>query len=77
MAQTEQQQPVTVTCGANTQPLESLDGMTVGELRNRLEDVMNIPNPAQVVVGGCVVNNDYVVKAGDNVEFIKPAGIKG
>lgn len=74
---------ITVVCGANTQVLEGIDQMSVGELRQRLGDVMNIPSPSQAIIGGRTVNDETLLdltveNAQDiQIEFVKPAGSKG
>jgi len=74
----EETRSVTVICGANTQILEDMGGdITVGELRSRLADVMNIPEPSQAIIGGQSVGDNHTLQAGDQVEFVKPAGSKG
>jgi len=67
---------IKVVCGANTHEGEFV-GMTVGEVRQQLKDVLNIADEAQTSVSGDVVKDDYVLKEGDNLEFIKKAGDKG
>lgn len=74
---------ITVVCGANTQVLEGIEQISVGELRQRLADVMNIPSPSQAIIGGRTVNDEASLDltaedAQDiQIEFVKPAGSKG
>lgn len=68
---------ITVICGANNQVLEGIEEITVADLRQRLADVMNIPNPSQAIVGGQTVNDEAVLQPGSQIEFVKPAGSKG
>ena len=42
-----------------------------------LEQVLNIPRDAAVSVNGARVEDDYVVRPGDEIEFQKQAGVKG
>jgi hypothetical protein len=68
--------PVTVVCGANEQEMD-VDGLTVREITSQLEDIMNIPIPHHVFLGGQTVTDDCVIHAGDRIEIVKPAGNKG
>lgn len=68
---------VKVVCGANEQVLELEEPVNIGQLRERLSSVMNIPTPSQAILGGQNVNDDYVPEDGAQVEFVKPAGTKG
>jgi len=42
-----------------------------------LEQVLNIPREASVTVNGGRVDDEYVVRPGDEIEFLKSAGVKG
>ncbi len=69
---------LTVYCGANVQRLDNVAGMTVGTLRGRMREILNITRDHQMVrVNGAEVGNDFVLKGTEEVEFIKPAGEKG
>lgn len=74
---------ITVVCGANTQVLEGIEQISVGDLRQKLADVMNIPSPSQAIIGGRTVNDDEILNliaedASDiQIEFVKPVGRKG
>jgi sulfur carrier protein ThiS len=39
--------------------------------------VLNLPRETTVSVNGQKVVDDYIVHAGDEIEFLKPAGVKG
>lgn len=52
-------------------------GKTVNDVRSTMSQVMNIPNNARAHVGGRPVANDHVISQGQEVEFIKEAGVKG
>lgn len=67
---------VIVVCGANTQVLQ-MAGSTVGDARRRLADVMNIPPSAQALITGNAVPDDYMLREGERLEFVRPAGVKG
>jgi len=68
---------VQVIHGANNQTFENLANSTVGDVRDTLAEVFNIPNDAQALVNGENVGNNYRLKANDTLEFIKQAGVKG
>ncbi len=69
---------LTVISGANPHELENALGMTVGEIRNRLADVINIPNPSQAMMNAVAVDDEYVIREMDTqLEFRQPAREKG
>ena len=67
---------VRVVSGANEQ-YHSLEGKTVGSVRKSLRDVFNIPGDAVALVGGKEVGDDFILEGGQNLEFLKEAGVKG
>ena len=67
---------IQVSCGANSSDFP-VEGKTVGAVQEFLKEVLNIDRLAEGQVGGAGVNSDYVLKEGDVLEFIKPAGSKG
>ncbi len=73
-------QPATETTkviyGVNELDLD-LAGKTVHGIWKALEQVFNIPRDAAVTVNGGRVEDDYVVRPGDEIEFQKQAGVKG
>lgn len=66
-----------IICGANVQDLEGVGGKSLGEIKGQLADILNIPSPVQAFLGGVTVNDDYILKEGDVIELVKPAGEKG
>jgi len=68
---------VQVIHGANNQTFENLANSTVGDVRDTLAEVFNIPGDAQALVNGENIGNNYRLKANDTLEFIKQAGVKG
>lgn len=52
-------------------------GRTVGEVSEFLREVLNVDRMSKGIVNGKEVESSYVLKEGDRVEFLKPAGKKG
>lgn len=71
------QDKVRVSHGANEQYFDGISGKSVEQVRKSLREVFNIPQDAEAVVDGKVVANDFVLEAGQYLEFYKPAGTKG
>ena len=67
---------IRVSCGAAAGDF-SVCGKTVGAVSEFLREVLNIDRMAQGVVNGKTVDGGYVLKEGDNLEFLKAAGRKG
>ncbi len=67
---------IQVSCGASSEPFP-VSGKTVGAVAEFLREVLNIDRFAQGNVNGEVVEDDYVLREGDVLEFIKPASEKG
>lgn len=65
-----------VIYGVNELDLD-LAGKSVRGIWKALEQVLNIPRDAQVTVNGSRVDDEYVVRPGDEIEFQKAAGVKG
>ena len=65
-----------VIYGVNELDLD-LAGKSVRGIWKFLEQVFNIPRDAQVTVNGARVDDEYVVRPGDEIEFQKAAGVKG
>jgi len=65
-----------VIYGVNELELD-LAGKTVRGIWQALSQVLNIPRDAAVSVNGDRVDDDYVVRPGDEIEFHKLAGVKG
>src|ERR1035437_1337141 len=62
--------------GVNDLELD-LAGRRIGAVYTVLEQVLNIPREASVTVNGGRVDEEYVVRPGDEIEFLKSAGVKG
>ncbi len=68
---------VQVVHGANQRTLPELVGRRVSEARDVLAEVMNIPRLPIAMIGGRNVEQDYVLRPGDRLEFIQEQGVKG
>lgn len=71
--------PVEIVCGANHQVLElgEDEHLTVGDVRTRLADVMNIAPSALAVIGDTTIPDDRVLTPGETLQFIRQSGTKG
>ena len=65
-----------VIYGVNELDLD-LAGKSIRGIWKVLEQVLNIPRDAAVSVNGSRVEDEYVVRPGDEIEFQKQAGVKG
>jgi hypothetical protein len=74
--QTYEDTAVKVVYGVNELSLD-LGGKSIRGIWKMLEQVLNLPRETTVSVNGQKVVDDYIVRAGDEIEFLKPAGIKG
>ena len=54
-----------------------LAGHTVGAARAALGQAYNVPSDASAQIGGAQVEDDYVLRPGERLEFVKQAGTKG
>ncbi len=55
----------------------AIAGKSVGEVRQALKEPLNIDPRALALVNGRDVAASYVLKAGDQLEFVRLAGEKG
>ncbi len=67
---------VHVSCGASSGNFP-VAGRTVKEVGEFLREVLNVDSLSTGLVNGKDVDAGYVIKPGDNLEFLKPAGKKG
>jgi hypothetical protein len=65
-----------VSCGASSGSFPVM-GKTVREVGEFLREVLNVDRLSTGLVNGKEVSADYVLKSGDRLEFLKPAGRKG
>lgn len=68
--------PVTVVYGANTAQHPELVGRRVSEAREFLAEAMNLPQLPRALIGGRVVEREYVLRPGDRLEFVEEQGRK-
>jgi hypothetical protein len=68
--------PVTVCHGPYAEELPVGD-MTVGEIRRRFADRLDIDPQSQAVLDGHEVGDDTIVRAGQLLTFVRKAGEKG
>lgn len=52
-------------------------GYEVSKVKATLKEILNISKMASPIVNGNHVDDNYIIKEGDEVEFLKPAGQKG
>lgn len=67
---------IQVSCGANSGVFDVV-GRTVGEVQDFLREALNIDSTATPLINSRPVARSYVLRNGDNLEFLKPAGRKG
>lgn len=65
-----------VSCGASSGNFPVV-GRTVKQVGEFLREVLNVDRLSTGLINGKEVDADYVLKQGDNLEFLKPAGKKG
>ena len=65
-----------VSCGASSGNFP-VTGRTVKQVGEFLREVLNVDQLSTGLVNGREVGADYILKDGDNLEFLKPAGKKG
>jgi len=74
--ETDTDEDVAVTYGVN-RIVQDLGGKSIRGIWNLLQQALNLPRETTVRVNGQIVADDHVVQPGDEVEFLKPAGVKG
>lgn len=67
---------IQVSCGASSGNFP-VAGRAVAEVGDFLREVLNVDKLSTGLVNGKEVGADYVLKPGDTLEFLKPAGKKG
>jgi len=69
--------PITIRHGVNSITSETAAGKTLGELRDQVAEILNVPENAQARVNGSQAGNEVQLADGDTLEFVKTAGEKG
>lgn len=67
---------IQVSCGASSGTFP-VAGRTVKEVGEFLREVLNVDRLSTGLVNGSDADAEYVLKPGDTLEFLKPAGKKG
>lgn len=67
---------ISISCGAASSNFPVV-GRTVGFVKAQYREILNIDDLAEGIVNGNKVSDSYVLKSGDVLEFVRPAGTKG
>lgn len=67
---------INVSCGASSGAFPVV-GRKVKEVAEFLREALNVDQLSTGLVNGQEVSADHILKAGDRLEFLKPAGKKG
>jgi len=67
---------IQVTCGASSGAFP-VEGKSVSEVGEFLREVLNVDKLSTGLVNGKEIPGSYILKNGDSLEFMKPAGRKG
>jgi len=67
---------VSVSCGASSSNYPVV-GKTVSFVKATYREILNIETDSKSVVNGEEVKDSYVLKSGDQLEFVRKAGEKG
>jgi len=68
---------VTVSCGSSQSDFNGLVGKTVSDVAEFLRNALNIPDNPKCLVNGAEVNNDHVLQANDQLDFVQRTEKKG
>lgn len=66
-----------VQYGTNEEVHENFVGMTIAQVRLARQDAWSIPSAAKAYQAGRELPENYVLKKGDAVEFVRRQGDKG
>jgi hypothetical protein len=66
-----------ITHGPCDSYFENVAGKSIASIRRCLATAFSIPDDAEAYIGGCIVDPEYRLRAGDQVEFLKLRGQKG
>ena len=67
---------IQVSSGASTYRFNVI-GKTCGAVADLLREALNISEFSSPIVNGAKVSDSYIIKEGDVLEYLKPAGEKG
>jgi len=67
---------ISVSCGASSSNYPVV-GRSVGFVKSTYKEILNIDPASEGIVNGVKVADSYVMKSGDNLEFVRKAGVKG
>ena len=67
---------ISVSCGAASSNYPVV-GRTVGFIKATYREILNIDSNANGVVNGVLIEDSYILKSGDTLEFVREAGQKG
>lgn len=67
---------IQVSCGASSGRFP-VTGKSVADVGEFLKEVLNVDKLSTGLVNGREVDGNYILKKGDTLEFLKPAGKKG
>ena len=67
---------ISVSCGAASSNYPVV-GRSVGFVKATYREILNVETEATGVVNGESVADTYILKSGDNLEFVRKAGSKG
>lgn len=68
---------VIVTYGANRNELDGFEGQTLGQVRAAFSEAYGIPAGTPATVNGRDASDGQVLRAGDQVAFVKAQAQKG
>lgn len=71
------EKPTTVVCGTSKHNGKPFVGLSVKKIRELAQEMLNIPEKANTLIDGKRVTATRVLKAGEMLEFVKPAGRHG
>ena len=65
-------------CGCNETDVTTFDGRVVSEARNGLRQALNISDDMKVLLNSNEITDmNTVIRADDEIEWVKPGGTKG
>ena len=67
----------TLISGPNRLTNQPLNGLSVGEVRDRFSEALNIPDGAVATINDIAVEDEQVLVDGETLIFSKPLGSKG